>query len=87
MFSDPIRRTSTSRDPFFILRRAIVLRSMFERNIPQIIQNKVVNIDLGILRAFLKTHTYKHGVRSMESIIGMSSLAGKISLRTFQPAF
>jgi hypothetical protein len=73
----PNPQDNTSQDPFFILRRAIVLRSMFERNVPQIIQNKVVNIDLGILRAFLKTHTYKHGVRSMESIIGMSSLVGK----------
>lgn len=67
----------TSRDPFFILRRAIVLRSIFDRNVKQIIHNKVVNIDLGILRAFLKTRNYKHGVRSMESIVGMSTLAGK----------
>ena len=73
----PNPQESTSRDPFFILRRAIVLRSIFERNAPQIIKNKVVNIDLGILRAFLKTRNYKHGVRSMESIVGMSTLAGK----------
>lgn len=73
----PNPQESTSRDPFFILRRAIILRSIFERNMPQIIQNKVVNIDLGILRAFLSTRNYKHGVRSMESIIGMSTLAGK----------
>ncbi|MGA2502659.1 MAG: RyR domain-containing protein [Anaerolineales bacterium] len=73
----PNPQGDTSQDPFFILRRAIVLRSIFERNVSQIIRNKVVNIDLGILRAFLNTHTYKHGVRSMESIIGMSSLAGK----------
>ena len=73
----PNPQDGTSPDPFFILRRAIVLRSLFERNVPQITRNKVVNIDLGILRAFLNTHTYKHGVRSMESIIGMSSLAGK----------
>jgi hypothetical protein len=73
----PNPQESTSRDPFFILRRAIVLRSIFERNASQIIQNKVVNIDLGILRAFLKTRNYKHGVRSMESIVGMSTLAGK----------
>jgi hypothetical protein len=73
----PNPQESTSRDPFFILRRAIVLRSIFERTAPQIIQNKVVNIDLGILRAFLMTRNYKHGVRSMESIVGMSTLAGK----------
>ena len=73
----PNPQESTSRDPFFILRRAIVLRSIFDRNVKQIIHNKTVNIDLGILRAFLKTHNYKHGARSMESIVGMSTLAGK----------
>jgi len=73
----PNPKENTSWDPFFILRRAIVLRSIFERNTPQIIQNKAVNIDLGILRALLKTRNYKHGVRSMESIVGMSTLAGK----------
>ncbi len=73
----PNPQESTSRDPFFILRRAILLRSLLERNASQILHKKVVNIDLGIMRAFLNTHTYKHGVRSMESIIGMSTLAGK----------
>jgi hypothetical protein len=73
----PNPQEGTGRDPFFILRRAIVLRSIFERNTKQIMQKNVVNIDLGILRAFLKTRIYKHGVRSMESIVGMSTLAGK----------
>ncbi len=73
----PNRQDGTSQDRFFIIRRAILLRNIFERNVPQIIRNKVVNIDLGILRAFLNTHVFKHGVRSIESIIGMSSLAGK----------
>jgi len=66
-----------SRDPFYILRRAILLRSILERNTPQIVHSKVVHIDLGILRAFLKTKYFKHGVRSMESIVGMSTLVGK----------
>jgi hypothetical protein len=73
----PNPQENTSRDLFFVLRRAILLRSLLERNAPQIIHNKVVNIDLGILRAFLNTRVFKHGVRSMESIIGMSTLAGK----------
>jgi hypothetical protein len=72
----PNPQESTSRDPFFILRRAIILRSILERNTPQIIHNKKVKIDQGILRAFLKTRLYKHGVRSMESIVGMSTLSG-----------
>jgi hypothetical protein len=73
----PNPQESPGQDPFYILRRAILLRSILERNTPQIIQNKRVSIDLGILRAFLKTLIYKHGVRSMESIVGMSTLAGK----------
>ncbi len=73
----PNVQDSGPRDPFFILRRAILLRSILERNTPQILHNKAVRIDLGILRAFLKTKNYKHGVRSMESIVGMSTLVGK----------
>ncbi len=73
----PNRQDGTSQDRFYIIRRAVLLRNIFERNVPQIIRNKVVKIDLGILRAFLNTHVFKHGVRSMESIIGMSSLVGK----------
>jgi hypothetical protein len=75
----PNPQEPTGTDPFFILRRAILLRSILERNTPQIIHYKEAKIDLGILRAFLKTRIFKHGVRSMESIVGMSSLAGKIA--------
>jgi hypothetical protein len=68
-------------DPYYIIRRAIILRVLFELNIPQILHQegriKRVHIDRGILRAFLETRRYKHGVRSMESIITMSMLAGK----------
>jgi hypothetical protein len=68
-------------DPYFILRRAIILRSIFERNVPHIFKpsgrKRLAQVDLGILRAFLNTRVYKHGVRSMESIVSMSILAGK----------
>lgn len=64
-------------DPYFILRRAITLRSLIERNVSSIVQNKQVKIDLGVLRGLLKTQLYKHGVRSMESILAMSTLADK----------
>lgn len=73
----PNPQESSGRDPFFILRRAILLRSILERNARQIVQNNTARIDTGILRAFLKTRSYKHGVRSMESIVGMSTLAGR----------
>jgi len=66
-----------------LIRRALVLRSIFERNAPQIIHQqdgtRQVQIDSGLLRAFLLTSRYKHGVRSMESLVSMSTLAGKSS--------
>lgn len=71
------------RDPYFILRRAIILRVLFELNVPQILHReegvKRVRIDHGILRALLNTNRFKHGVRSIESILAMSNLAGKES--------
>ncbi|RPI83537.1 MAG: ATPase, partial [Chloroflexi bacterium] len=68
-------------DPYYVLRRALILRSVFERNVPQILRSqdgkRQVQIDTGVLRAFLLTSKYKHGVRSMESLVSMSTLAGK----------
>jgi len=39
----------------------------------------ILNIDYGVLRAFLNTREFRHGVRSMEAIVAMSLLAGKTS--------
>ncbi len=68
-------------DPYYVLRRALILRSIFERNVPQIIHDqggkKAVQIDSGLLRAFLLVSQYKHGVRSMEALVSMSTLSGK----------
>jgi hypothetical protein len=50
---------------------------LLERNAPQIFSNGALNIDHGILQAFLEIDRYKHGIRSIESIIVMSSLSGK----------
>jgi hypothetical protein len=67
-------------DPFYIIRRAILFRSILWRNAGHLFQPKdgmqFPNIDKGVLRAFLKTRFYKHGIRSMESIVAMSQLAG-----------
>jgi hypothetical protein len=46
-----------------------------------------LNIDSGVLRAFLKSSSYRHGARSMKSIITMSRLKGKTSFeRTCLPS-
>ena len=68
-------------DSHYMLRRAILLRSSISRNARHIIGKsdgkETMNIDLGVLNAFLKISQYKHGVRSMEAIMAMSRLAGK----------
>jgi hypothetical protein len=68
-------------DPYYIVRRAILLRSILERNASQLFEKragqKILRIDHGVLRAFLGIGRYKHGIRSMESIVAMSQLAGK----------
>jgi hypothetical protein len=68
---------SPSIDPYYIIRRAIILRSNLERFAPQLLHNKIASIDQGVLRAFLLTREYRHGARSLEAIISMSQLSSK----------
>ncbi len=65
-------------DPYYVLRRAILLRSMLSRDAKHVLRNGEVQIDSGVLRAMLLTRIYRHGARSMESVIAMSQLEGKI---------
>jgi len=65
-----------AKDPYFIIRRAILLRSILKRNTPDLFEKDKLNLDSGVLRALLQTRVYRHGVRSIESIIMMSQLAG-----------
>jgi hypothetical protein len=75
----PNRQAPT--DGYYLIRRAILLRAILRRDAPQLFQpqagRQVLNIDTGVLRAFLQTRQYKHGVRSMEAIMAMSLLSGK----------
>jgi hypothetical protein len=68
-------------DPYYVIRRAIILRSNLERFSPQLLKHeggkRIANIDEGVLRAFLLTKKYRHGARSMAAIIAMSQLSGK----------
>jgi hypothetical protein len=63
-------------DPYYVIRRAILLNSIFHRLTPKF-YNPNLQIDDNMLDAFLETKTYLHGVRSMESIISMSQVTGK----------
>ena len=75
--------SNPAEDPYYIIRRAILLRSILERNASQLLRSNqgkvVVDIDEGVLRALLLTREYKHEARSMEGIILASQLAGKTS--------
>lgn len=64
-------------DQLFIIRRAMLLRSLLERKTPHLINDRgEAQINNGVLRALLKISRYKHESRSMEAILEMSSLSG-----------
>jgi hypothetical protein len=64
-------------DNLFMIRRAMLLRSLLERKCRNLLSaDGRVRIDEGVLRAMIKAPLYKHGVRSMEALIDMSMLAG-----------
>jgi hypothetical protein len=71
------------RDPYYLLRRGQVLRSLLLRHAPQLFAGKepdlILRIDRGVLRAALHVSRYKHGARSLESLILTSALVGKSS--------
>jgi hypothetical protein len=67
-----------SSESVFIIRRAMLLRSLLQRKAKQLFDsNNHVRIDAGVLRALIKVPGYKHGARSIEAIIDMSMLNGR----------
>ncbi|ACL16036.1 RyR domain-containing protein [Methanosphaerula palustris] len=68
----------------YLVRRALLLRSIIERTAKHLVTaSGMVPIDSGVLRAFLKVPAYRHGVRSMQAIVEMSTLTDK---KIFAPA-
>ncbi|QGU94624.1 Ryanodine receptor Ryr [Clostridium bovifaecis] len=68
-------QTDPQWDQLFIIRRAMLLRSLLERKVPHLISDDgKAQIDNGVLRAMLKIPRYKHESRSMEAILEMSML-------------
>lgn len=68
-------QTHRRRDQLFIIRRAMLMRSLLERKVSHLIDDKgEARVDKGVLRALLRVPMYKHGSRSMEAIIEMSML-------------
>lgn len=70
----------------FAMKRAIILRDLLKQRAPNIFRDcdgtKVAQIDDSVAEAFLCEPDYRHGVRSMEAVIRMSTLDDK---RRFTP--
>jgi hypothetical protein len=64
-------------DKNYILRRALLLRSLCERKL-KIKSGKDAPISKNVLWAMLLVPEYKHGARSMEAILDMSRLEGNV---------
>lgn len=66
---------ASEHDQLYIIRRAMLLHSLINRKLPQMINDKgEAQIDNGVIRAMLKIPRFKHETRSMEAIIEMSIL-------------
>lgn len=65
-------------DPYYLIRRAVLLRSLLHQHSDGIFRHddgvKKPNIDEGVLHALLLTKEYRHGVRSLTSIIATSTI-------------
>lgn len=75
-------------DTGVLIRRALLLRSIIERSASHLIQQSVptgsggkaankINLDPGVLNAFLRVQKYNYAARSMEAIVNMSMLADR----------
>jgi hypothetical protein len=68
-------------DPYYRIRRAILLRAILLRDRPNLFERDGgrtrLKIDSGVLRAVLEVGSYRHGARSLETIVAMSTLHGK----------
>lgn len=73
------------RDGFHLIRRAMICRSLIERNWPMLVASKPhrVNVAESVVRALIGVPAYRHGVRSLEAVLEMSSLVG---LTAFGPS-
>ena len=58
--------------------RALRLRSLLLAKAPQLGTDRKLSIDPGVLSAFLSVPMYLHGARSLEAVIDMSALAGRL---------
>jgi hypothetical protein len=76
--SDP-----SAEEPDFPIRRAIMLRSTlgYVKDREGDRENDVMEIDRGLLTALLEVPSYRHGMRSMEKLVGLMRDRGGLPLR------
>lgn len=67
-------------EDMFIIRRALLLLSLFKQHGAHFFRGDMLRIDPDVLRALLQISEYKHGARSMEAIITMSLNRGQSML-------
>lgn len=63
-------------DPAYIIRRAMLIRSVLSKEIRSF-DDPNFEIDPGVVNALLRIPEYKHGVRSIQAIFQMSMLEGE----------
>ena len=74
----PNPNPSPQQDNAYILRRAVLLRSLIERKLKKIkAADGTARIDEDIVKAMLRVPNFRHGVRSMEAVIDMSTVSGQ----------
>lgn len=82
---NPTPHSHDSADPWFVIRRAILVRSILRRMAPQLFHgpgdDQHLAIDPGVLRALIGVPEFRHGARSVEAIIAMSRLAGETAFQ------
>lgn len=80
----------TQVDTVLMLRRAIILRELIRKNLPEVWSEdrERLQIDPAVSRAFLETRTYTNDTRSMEAILQMARVAppGSVFQRSWIPA-
>lgn len=73
---NPSDQDNPAADPEYLIRRAMVLRSLLERSYRHLVdaKTKVACISTRVVRAFLRVNKFLHGARSLESVLRMSNL-------------
>src|SRR5205085_3851945 len=64
-------------DVLYPVRRAVVLRVLLEEREPNLKMGDGISIDQSVLDGLLLIPTYRHGLRSLKSIITLSKVTGK----------